>query len=461
MGSLQNTIRRTLDKLGNVKSQTDGQLLAWFVASQEPAPVEELVRRHGPMVLRICQRILNHAQDAEDAFQATFIVLIRRAHAIAKQDSVASWLHGVASRVARHARKVASRRHERERSTTETRLDDDRRPAAPADRSLVLDEELNRLPEKYRAAIVLCYFEGKSNEEAARLLHCSLSAMKVRLFRARDMLHARLSRRGVTLSAAGLGAILTNASASAAVPARLATATTRAVLTHATGQAGVSATAAHAFANAALKAMAPRKVRIAVGVLLLLGLIGGLAVRSAFRSTNPGAGTQTQAAEAFAPANAPVQNFGKVVLASGNDATFGLAFSQPGPHIGGSLGGSFSGIRVLNAATGTARDFVGGFSVTGNAQQMILTSTPGNAFMLTMVGAGPHGPGKQVGKPVPIRVTVVVNLKPTRAPFPPSSQWPEGSTCNAATMTFKAVDASTGAPIIATDALTGYTVALP
>jgi len=161
----------------------------------------------------------------------------------------------------------------------------------------------------------------------------------------------------------------------------------------------------------------------------------------------------------FAPAHAQVQNFGKVVFASGNSATFGLAFSQPGPYIGGGLGGSFSAIQSLNPATGTVRDFVGGFSVSGGPQQVTLTSTPGNAFMLTMTGAGPNGPGKQLGQSVPIKVTIVINLTGTPAPLPPG--FPPGSTSRVATMIFKAVNATTGANIVTTGILKGTTVALP
>jgi hypothetical protein len=152
-------------------------------------------------------------------------------------------------------------------------------------------------------------------------------------------------------------------------------------------------------------------------------------------------------------------------LGSGsNGKTFAVAFSQPGPWIGGQLGGSFSGIRLLDAATGSARDFTGGpFTVTMGArtattQQVILSSTS-NTFTFTVAGAGANGPGKTVEKRVPIKVTIVVNLMATPAPLP--AGYPAGSTCNAATMTFKAVDASTGAPIVATDTLTGYTVAHP
>src|SRR5262245_2748141 len=183
---------------GNMASLTDAQLLERFSGAQEQAAFEELVRRHGPMVLRVCQRVLHHAQNAEDAFQATFIVLMRKAETV-RQDSVASWLYGVAYRVALEARSLASQRQAREKVSSESFPDallEDGRPSAADERAAqelrkVLDQELSHLPEKYRAAIVLCYFEGKNAEEAALQLHCQAPALRQRLMRAREFLRSR------------------------------------------------------------------------------------------------------------------------------------------------------------------------------------------------------------------------------------------------------------------------------
>src|SRR5262249_41068034 len=149
----------------------DGQLLARFVDRHDEEAFAELVRRHGPMVLRVCQRVLGHAQDAEDAFQATFIVLARKAGTLARPDQLSSWLHGVAVRVACKARVGVSRHQARERLAGGPALD----PFSPTDSAAedwrpVLDEELRSLPERFRAPVVLCYLEGKTSTEVAAAL---------------------------------------------------------------------------------------------------------------------------------------------------------------------------------------------------------------------------------------------------------------------------------------------------
>jgi polysaccharide biosynthesis/export protein len=195
---------QTLFDGGTVGGMTDRQLLERFTqhrdASSEAA-FEVLVRRHGPMVLRVCRNVLKDWNDAEDAFQATFIVLARRCGSIHKRDSIESWLFGVACRVAARARVEAARRRAVER-----------RGAAEADSALgppqedeadrleigpLVQEEVHRLPEKYRAAVVLCYWEGLTQEQAAVQLGCPLGTVRSRLARARDLLRRRLDRRGV------------------------------------------------------------------------------------------------------------------------------------------------------------------------------------------------------------------------------------------------------------------------
>jgi RNA polymerase sigma factor (sigma-70 family) len=217
------TVLRHVGRLaaaGPAESTPDRGLLERFVADRDEAAFEALVRRHAPMVLGVCRRVLRHSEDTEDAFQAAFLILARRAAAVRKSDSLGSWLHGVAYRVAANLRRDLARRRAREAVVS-----DPPEPAAAAEVSwqdvrVVLDEELARLPERLQAPLVLCYLEGKTRDEAARELGWSVGTLRGRLERGRDLLRSRLTRRGLALSAALLGAALTH-DASAALSATL------------------------------------------------------------------------------------------------------------------------------------------------------------------------------------------------------------------------------------------------
>ena len=217
------TIRRDLDALfhvGVVSGMSDGQLLERFVArGQDGGQVafEEVVRRHGSMVLGVCQRALGDAHAAEDAFQATFLVLALKARSVRKQDSLGPWLHGVAARVARRAVYLSRRRKETTLPTDDlagtSRIDHE-----SVELRSILDEELDRLPEKYRRPMVLCYLEGQTQDEAARVLGWTKGTVSGRLARAKELLRSRLTRRGLASTAAVLGAYLAPEAVSAAVP---------------------------------------------------------------------------------------------------------------------------------------------------------------------------------------------------------------------------------------------------
>ncbi len=243
---------QTLPQLGfgrNCKDLSDGQLLERFTSFQDEAAFATLVQRHGPMVLGVCQRLLNEPHDAEDAFQATFLVLVRKAGTIAQPDLLANWLYGVAYRIAIKARATAARRREHERQAALMPLADPIPNVAWRELRTVLDAEMNLLPEKYRAPLVLCYLEGLTNEEAARKLGWPTGSMSGRLSRGRELLRKRLIRRGLTLSAGLLALLLSKSSASAAaIPAALAKSTVSLAVLSATGQSaaggGVSATVA-------------------------------------------------------------------------------------------------------------------------------------------------------------------------------------------------------------------------
>ncbi|HEV3238705.1 MAG TPA: sigma-70 family RNA polymerase sigma factor, partial [Gemmataceae bacterium] len=200
------------------ESLADGQLLTRYLTQKDEGAFAALVSRHGPMVWGVCQRVLHHGPDADDAFQATFLLLTRKAAYIRKRESVGSWLHGAAYRIAAKARSAAVRRHEQERLAREKQPKAVGFEAAWLELQGVLDEELQRLPKKQRAALLLCYLEGRTHEEAARHLGWPVGTVKSTLARARERLRQRLTRRGLALSASGFAAVLAVNTASAAIP---------------------------------------------------------------------------------------------------------------------------------------------------------------------------------------------------------------------------------------------------
>jgi RNA polymerase sigma-70 factor (ECF subfamily) len=175
---------------------TERELLERFVSNHDPEAFRVLVERHGPMVLSVCRNVLRQQHDVEDAFQSTFLVLARHAGTIKNRDTIGPWLHRVALRLAQKARFQTYRRRIRERVCNDLGWED---PLDPPDLSFVpmLREEVIRLPETYRLPVMLCYLEGKTNQEAAAQLSCPVGTIKGRLSRARQTLRDRLRRRGL------------------------------------------------------------------------------------------------------------------------------------------------------------------------------------------------------------------------------------------------------------------------
>jgi RNA polymerase sigma factor (sigma-70 family) len=253
---------------------TDGQLLETLATTHREAAFTVLLRRHGPMVWGLCRRLLRNWHDAEDAFQATFLVLSRRAASIRKHQSLASWLYGVAWRVTTRAKTVAARRRANE-SEVMLMTDTISPEETGQEWSPVLHEELNHLPEKYRAPLVLCYLQGKTHATAAHELSCPSGSMSNRLARGRELLRQRLSRRGLTLTVGLVGTVLAERAGATTVPPSLVESTLRTALLGVAGRmtagSGVSAAAA-ALADGVLRAMVIAKLKVA-GVVLAAGLL--------------------------------------------------------------------------------------------------------------------------------------------------------------------------------------------
>jgi RNA polymerase sigma factor (sigma-70 family) len=224
-----------LTGLQSVLSLTDAQLLERFVSRRDEPAFAALMVRHGPMVLSLCRQMLRDNQEAEDAFQASFLVLARNAASIQKRPSLSSWLYGVAYRVAARLRGGAARRRSREAASVDlSELPSATEPANP-DLQPVLHEEIRRLPIKYREPVVLCYLESKTNEEAATQLSWPVGTVKARLSRARDMLRMRLARRGMGAPAISAEPPASTRNTASIVPIFLFGSTIRAAMRFVTG----------------------------------------------------------------------------------------------------------------------------------------------------------------------------------------------------------------------------------
>jgi RNA polymerase sigma factor (sigma-70 family) len=276
-----------------VSGLSEYQLLERYRERHDEVAFEALVARHGPVVLGVCRRMLRNQTDVDDAFQATFLVLVRRAHQLGPRDAIGPWLYGVAARVALRARSEAARRRELEPiSEGPTSCALDRQAGSHQGKHEVieiLDQELSRLPAKYRSPLVLCYLEGQTHEEAARRLNWPLGTVKGRLARARDLLRSRLTRRGLAPTAGGLTMLLSRDS-TAALERELIERTVKSSLKLALGQSTVQAvsTSVASLAEGVLTAMFLTKLKWLCFAVLLSGLaLTGAAVMARQAASSP------------------------------------------------------------------------------------------------------------------------------------------------------------------------------
>jgi RNA polymerase sigma factor (sigma-70 family) len=297
----------------------DAQLLERFRALRDQAAFAELVRRHGPMVLNVCRSVLRHEQDAEDAFQATFLLLARKAAAVRRPEALAGFLYEVAHRVALRAQGAAARRRDRERSVIPAPSTDPTLDMTVRDLHRVLHEELRRLPDRYRVPLVLCYLEGRSQEEAAGQLGWSKGTFRGRLDRGREHLRRRLAARGVALSALLCAATI----APRANAETLVGSVVQAAVCSATdGSAGILSARVTALAEGVSRAMILTRIRTVTAVLLTACLIAGVGALAHHALAAPDANpTKHEAPQAAsAPAQTPKDRPARQTVRNDRDA---------------------------------------------------------------------------------------------------------------------------------------------
>lgn len=262
---------RTVLALREAEELDDAGLLRGFAAGNADC-FAAIVRRHGPMVLGVCRRLLPNPADTEDAFQAAFIVLVRKARSLRHPERLAGWLYQVAYRVARKARRRVVDRRDKERALVDAVAEAPVPDLVWRELRPVLDEELNRLPENLRLPVVLCFLQGLTKREAARRLSWPEGTVSSRLQHARERLRVRLSARGLALSAGVLHLALFHGTAPAAVPAALIVSTTN---TATAAALATTATAAAALAEGVVQSMFHAKLKFVAAGVLTLGLLGG------------------------------------------------------------------------------------------------------------------------------------------------------------------------------------------
>jgi RNA polymerase sigma factor (sigma-70 family) len=341
-------------------AQTDSQLLVAFLRDRDGPALEALVQRHAPMVWGVCRRALAH-QDAEDAFQATFLVLVRKAASLRSPELLPNWLYRVACQTARKARQRAAKRRSREKqlSWMPEPSTEPRDAALASELRDLLDEELSRLPAKYRIAVMLCDVEGRTRHDAAQQLHLPEGTVASRLMRGRALLARRLLRRGVSVPATALVAAGLGQAASAAVPAGLLTQTSTAVSLLAAGKVvthGLLSPEVSPLAEGVLHALAVAKQKTAAIWLVLAALVfaGGIAIHHALAALAPagGAATFRTPVARLARRQRPSEPPGEVRRFPVEEWAWSVSFSPDGRQVLVGTGGEKTRVRGYDFKSG-------------------------------------------------------------------------------------------------------------
>ena len=355
---------RQLERLyttGGVSGLTEDQLLDRFVARNDEAAFEAIVARHGPMVLSVCRRWLRDPNDVDDAFQATFLVLVRKAGSLRQRGLLGNWLYGVAYKVAVRARTDSARRQAMEKNVkSDLAVSTEASKTDPE-----LDEEIHRLPEKYRAPIVLCYLEGRTHDEAAVQLRWPVGTVKGRLARARDLLKSRLSRRGVTVaSSVVIGEMLArDASASVVLSEKLVSLTVRVAALVAKNKstaaaAGILSAKAVSLSEGVIQLMSLSKLKMLAVTFAVTGtMLSGASLYAYQQGSEP----NPQAAKVENPAQS--KGFTATLTSNPAPSSASKAATQPQPAApatssgasipvgsmgGGGMAGGMSGVAAID-----------------------------------------------------------------------------------------------------------------
>jgi RNA polymerase sigma factor (sigma-70 family) len=385
------------------KDLPDPELLRHFLGERDEQALEALLRRHGPMVLDVCRGVLGNEADAEDAFQATWLILARKAGSIRRAASLASWLHGVAYRTALRARANAARRHKHEARAPQRRSTTDPDDLTWREVRHAVHEELARLPARHRAALVLCYLQGKTQDEAALQLGLPKGALKGHLERGRALLRARLLRRGL-----GPGAVLVAgawpAATTACLSPALLVATVRAATAVAAGSAAASVVSSDVarLSEGMVRAMFLKKIKIAAILLLVIAGSGaGLALAgrepapSEARVIVEQAAPEERPRPAADPAARPAADAGKPLrsLAGHKDRVKSVTYSPDGRWI--ATAGWDGTARLWDAQTGeeVRRLVVPPLRDYPSPYLTRVLFSPDNAFVITALQAAPDEAG--------------------------------------------------------------------